>query len=55
MIKKPINVLTKIGTDINELLEIADMKKRGAKYGVFQDASLTYNRHSREWEIYHGW
>ena len=34
---------------------IADMKKRGAKYGVFQDASLTYNRHSREWEIYHGW
>ena len=34
---------------------LADMKKRGAKYGVLQDSSLTYNRHTREWEIYHGW
>ena len=30
MVKKPINVLTKIGTDINELLEMVDMKKRGS-------------------------
>ena len=34
---------------------LAEMKKRGARYGVFQDASTTYNRHSKEWEIYHGW
>lgn len=34
---------------------LTEMKKKGAKYGVFQDASTTYNKHSREWEIYHGW
>lgn len=34
---------------------LAEMKKKGAKYGVLQDASTTYNRYTREWEIYHGW
>ena len=34
---------------------LAEMKKKGARYGIFQDASTTYNRFSREWEIYHGW
>lgn len=30
MVKRPINILAKIGTDINELLELADIKKRGS-------------------------